>query len=97
MSKVYAGRVIDAALCKKGFLKESDGDHIRYFLPNEAGTDWVVRTMISHGMKGSTIDAWLLSKMARQLHLTKASFGDLIDCTLDEDGYRELLREQNVV
>ena len=91
MGRVYSGRVIDAALCKKGFLKEADGDHIRYFLPNETGTDWIVRTKISHGMKGSTIDAWLLSQMARQLHLTKNQFFDLIDCTLDEESYRGIL------
>jgi hypothetical protein len=92
MSKVYSGKVVEAALCKKGFLKESDGDHIRYFLPNEAGTDWIVRTKMSHGMKGSMIDAWLLSQMSRQLHLTKTKFLELIDCTLDEEGYRDILR-----
>jgi hypothetical protein len=74
MSKVYSGRVVEAALCGKGFLKESDGDHIRYYLPNATGTDRIVRTKISHGMKGSTLDAWLLSQMARQLHLTKKQF-----------------------
>jgi len=97
MSKTYSGRVVDAALCKKGFLKESDGDHIRYFLPNTAGTDWIVRTKISHGMKGSEIDAWLISQMARQLHLTKAQFLELIDCPLDEENYRKILYDEGVI
>ena len=93
MSKVYSGRVIDSMLCKKGFFKESDGDHIRYFLPNEAGTDWIVRTKMSHGMRGGTIDAWLIAQMARQLHLTKTQFLNLIDCSLNEKGYRAILQE----
>ena len=96
MNKIYSGRIVDAVLCKKGFLRESDGDHIRYFLPNATGTDWIVRTKISHDMKGSTIDAWLLSQMARQLRLTKKQFLDLIDCTLDEDSYREMLRKEDL-
>jgi len=92
MSSVYSGRVIDAALCQKGFLKESDGDHIRYFLPNEAGTDWTVRTKISHNMMGKTIDAWFISQMSRQLRLPKKKLLELIDCKLDEEGYRAILQ-----
>ncbi len=96
MGKVYSGRTIEAALLKKGFLKESDGDHIRYYFPNKARTDWVVRTKISHGMQGKTIDSWLLTQMARQLHLTKAQFLELIDCTLSEEDYREILKTQGL-
>ena len=97
MSKVYSGRVVEAALCRKGFLKESDGDHIRYFFPNTAGTDWIVRTKISHGMMGSTLDAWLLSQMARQIHLTKKQFLELIDCILDEASYRTILHNAGIL
>jgi hypothetical protein len=41
----------------------------------------------------STIDVNILSLMARQLHLTKKQFLDLIDCPLDEAGYRGILRD----
>ena len=96
MSKVYSGRVVETALCNKGFLKESDGDHIRYFLPNATETDWIVRTKMSHGMKGNTLDLWLCTQMARQLYLTKKQFSELIDCTLTEEEYRKILSEQGV-
>ena len=90
MSSVRSGRTIDAALRKKGFLKSDDSDHLVYRLFSDNG-ELLARTKMSHGMMGSTISASLISCMARQLHLTKNQFLDLIDCTLDEEGYRELL------
>jgi hypothetical protein len=72
MSSVRKGRNIDAALSKKGFQRETDGDHIRYVL---TGTD--VKTKISHGAMGDTIGANLISRMARQLHLTKKTISCL--------------------
>ncbi len=91
MGRVRKGRDIDAALCKKGFRREIDGDHIYYFFP---GTK--IRTKLSHGMKGHTIGPELLALMARQLHLTKSQFLALIDCTLDEEGFREILTMQGL-
>lgn len=90
MGRVRKGRDIDTALCKKGFRREIDGDHFCYFL-----TGSKVKTKMSHGMMGHTIGAQLLGLMARQLHLTKALFLDLIDCTLDEAGYRDILNSQD--
>ncbi len=52
--------------------------------------------MVSHGMGNSTIGSKLISDMARQLHLTKSQFLALIDCTLDEAGYREILTTQGL-
>ena len=89
MGRIRKGRDIDAALCKKGFLRETDGNHICYLLENSS-----VKTKISHGMKGCDVGPELLGLMARQLHLTKNQFLDLIDCTLDEEGYREILRTE---
>ena len=43
---------------------------------------------------GDTIGTKLISEMARQLHLTKKQFLDLIDCTVTEEDYRTILREQ---
>jgi len=92
MSSVRKGRVIDAALCKKGFQRETDGDHIRYvFLDSD------VKTKISHGAMGDTIGANLISRMARQLHLSTSQFLALIDCPLDEAGYRSILEELGMI
>ena len=88
MGKIRKGRDIDAALCKKGFLREIDGNHLWYSL-----TDTKVKTKISHGMMGRDIGPELLGLMAKQLHLTKQQFLDLIDCPLDEEGYRQVLRD----
>ena len=91
MSNVRKGREIDTALCKKGFYCETDSDHLCYFL-----TGSNVRTKMSHGMRGRDIGPELLSLMARQLHLTKKQFLALIDCTMDEDGYRAIIIEDTV-
>ena len=92
MGRVRKGRDIDAALCQKGFRREVDGDHVCYIL---VGSN--IKTKVSHGAMGDTIGANLLSRMARQIHLTKAQFPDLIDCTLDEEAYRDILRELGLV
>ena len=88
MGSTRTGRDIDKALCKKGFRREMDGKHIRYFFNVR------IFTHISHGMMGTAIGAPLISKMAQQLRLTKKQFLALIDCPLDEEGYREILRDQ---
>ena len=87
MGSSRKGRDIDSALCKKGFRRDVSGRHIRYFLQGSEE----IRTMMSHGMLGQTVDTWFISQMAHQLRLTKKQFLDLIDCTLDEEGYREIL------
>ena len=92
MSSTRSGRNIDAALRKKGFVRSIDSDHIvyRFFSIDE---ELLARTKMSHGMMGSSISVHLISVMARQLHLTKSRFLELIDCSLDEDGYREILEK----
>ncbi len=96
MGRVRKGRDIDAALQKKGFIKEVGSDHVRYFFFSSDGSRVVIQTKMSHGMMGSTIDVNILSHMAKQLRLTKSQFLDLIDCTLDEEGFREILTAQGL-
>ena len=93
MSSVRSGRSVDAALRKKGFSRSVDSDHLVYRFFGSNG-ELFARTKISHGMLGSTISVDLISKMARQLHLTKKEFLDLIDCPMDEEQYREILGEK---
>ena len=94
MGRVRKGREIDVALCKKGFRRETGGDHLCYFLRDADGKDTDIKTKVSHGTMSDTIGINLISRMARQLHLTKPLFLELIDCSLDETHYRKILREQ---
>ena len=88
-------RDIKGALIKKGFVETEGGrDHTFYFLwYNRKKTP--VHTKFSHGE--TDISPPLLSLMARQLKITKGEFGDLIDCSLDGDGYIRLLVERKII
>ena len=92
MGSVRKGRDVNAALCKKGFQREVDGDHVCYEFP---GSD--VRTKISHGMLGQDIGRELLGKMARQVHLDFSQFLALVDCSLSKSGYKTILVKQELV
>ncbi len=91
MGNARTGRSIDAALRRKGFRRVMDGKHIQYFFQTVDGHDSTIMTFVSHGMMGISIGSPLIAQMARQLHLTKAQFLALIDCPLDEEGYRTIL------
>jgi hypothetical protein len=93
MSNVRSARDIDKALRKKGFRREMDGKHIHYFFDDTDGKKSGIFTLMSHGMGSTTVGDPLLGLMARQLHLTKAQFLALIDCTIDEEQYRAILDE----
>ena len=93
MGRVRSGREIDAALCKKGFSRSISGRHIQYFL-NDVPR---IKTMMSHGDAGVTIGDSLITRMARQLHLSKQQFLNFVDCTLSETDYRTILREQQIL
>lgn len=90
MRRVCKGRDIDAALCRKGFRREVGGDHIRYYWNGHAK----IRTLLSHGMLGCTVDADIISKISRQLRLSKSQFLAFIDCTMSEREYRDLLQQR---
>ena len=94
MSSVRSAREIASALSKKGFFIEKDGDHIRFYHLNTSGDESGIKTKISHGALGATISAKMISLMAHQLRLTKKEFLELIDCTINEEKYRELLVEK---
>ena len=74
MGSVRKGRKIDSALRKKGFRRETSGDHVVYYFMDENGEDTDTKTKVSHGAMGDTIGANLISLMSRQLHLTKKQF-----------------------
>jgi hypothetical protein len=91
MGSTRKGRDVDAALRKKGFRCNAKGDHLFYYFSGAS-----ITTKMSHGMMSSSLSADLISRMARQLHLTKKQFLELIDCTLTEEQYRNILSEQDV-
>jgi len=93
MRSVRSGRSIDSAMQKKGFLRNSDADHVHYYFLHSTGARTRIKTKMSHGMMGSTLSAKLIGDMAKQLHLSKKQFLELIDCPLDENGYRQILRD----
>ena len=42
---------------------------------------------------GETIGDNLISRMSRQIRLTKTQFLDFVDCTISEESYREIIQE----
>lgn len=82
-------RDIDAALQRKGF-RYDDGDHHYYIYHNLAGLKTMKKTKMSKGTSHKTIGDPLLGHMARQIGITKPSFLELVDCTLDQPGYEAI-------
>ena len=80
---------IEASLLRKGFQK-IDGDHHFYIYWNLSGKKTMKKTKMSHGTSHKSIGDILLGKMAKQIGISKKSFIELIDCTLDRNNY-ELL------
>ena len=96
MGSVRSARDIEAALVKKGFQRVDGGDHIRFYFYGANNDAPIARTKISHGKDGNTVSAKLMGEMARQLRLTKSQFLALIDCTLSEEDYREVLEKRGL-
>ncbi len=75
---------------RKGFLlSESRHQRFRYYSLDGDKTNMV--TLMSHGSDGDIGDR-LLAEMARQLHLTRRQFDQLIDCDLSQADYEAMMR-----
>jgi hypothetical protein len=86
-----------AALTSKGFgLEQGSRDHDFLFFWYE-GKRQPVFTKLSRGTQYKTVGDPLLSKMSRQLHLTKKEFGNLVDCPMSEADFIERLVQQGVL
>ena len=89
-----AKRVVEAGLLNKGFRLENS--HHRFFIYyTQQGEKTAVRTRTSQG--GNELDDFLLGQMAKQCHLTKPAFLELVDCTLDQASYEQRLSDSNKV
>lgn len=85
--------VIETGLCSKGFVLRVDGDH--RFFDFELDGKRHFFTKVSHGTKEISIQ--LLTKMARQCHLSKAEFLNLVDCPMSKEEYEKNLRDNKIV
>lgn len=90
MSEIHA-RVVTSALLKKGFVRIEAPHHTMFWLV-VAGHRRGIRTRLSHGQR--RVDDWLLSEMAKQLHLSRADLLRFIECQIGLDEYVELMIER---
>jgi hypothetical protein len=88
-------RVVEAGLLRKGFVKK-EGDHHFFIYYTVGGKKTSVYTKTSHGER--EIVDMNLSKMARQVKLTREDFYRLIDCSLSQKEYEAgLVRDEFIV
>ncbi len=82
-------RDVDRALMRKfGFEKTETHHHVyRLWLDGRLAA----RTFISHGER--ELSRFHVSKMARQMRLSKRQFVDAVECPLSQETYCRLLRE----
>ncbi len=84
-------RVVERGLLRKGF-RLADTHHRRFVYHTVDGEEpQPVTTIMSHGADRDISDR-LLGMMARQLHLTRRQFDDLIDCRLSQAEYEAMQR-----
>lgn len=88
-------KAVESALKKKGF-KLKEGHHHYFIYHTIAGKKTTIKTKTSHTPSMKEIPDNLLSQMAKQCRLKKDQFFDLLDCPLEQKGYEEILRENNI-
>ena len=84
---------IERSLLKKGFSKDYS-DHIRFVFMYD-GKDTEFSTKISHSH--SEIGDNLISKMSKQLFMTKDFFKGFVDCEKSEDNYIAMLQDKGEI
>lgn len=87
---------VESGLLSKGF-QETQNDHHYFIYFTKEGKKTTAKTKTSHTKKMKDIPDNLLSQMAKQCHLTKAQFLNLVDCPLSRDGYEEILQAQRII
>lgn len=87
MTEVHAYRFSNA-LVNKGF-ERVEGKHHTMFRLIVSGSRTAIRTRISHGQR--RVDDWLLSEIARELHLSKQELLRFVECEIDHEHYVGLM------
>ncbi|BAT55392.1 hypothetical protein NOS3756_43790 [Nostoc sp. NIES-3756] len=87
---------VESALLSKGF-QETQNDHHYFIYFTKDGKKTTAKTKTSHTKKMKDIPDNLLGQMAKQCHLTKTQFLELVDCPLSRDKYEENLQQQGII
>lgn len=56
----------------------------------------ILHTKLSHGSK-KDLDSYLIKKMSDQCKLSKSEFAELVNCTLSQVGYIDILVERGYI
>ncbi len=91
--KRFKPRVIDRALLRKGFKKETSHHIIYYYYINGKKTS--IHTYISHDTR--ELSPKQLNQMAKELKLNYDDFEKLIECPLSEIEYRDYLQSKGYI
>lgn len=83
-------KTVEKALTAKGFRRR-EGDHHYFIFFSGEGKKSLAKTKTSHSHR--TLSDILLALMARQCHLTKGEFLNLVDCPLSQDEYQIMLQQ----
>lgn len=87
---------VESALQSKGF-EQSERDHHYFIYYTIDGKKTTAKTKTSHTKKMKDIPDNLLGQMAKQCHITKKQFLDLVDCPLSREKYEKILQDQQKI
>ena len=87
---------VESALLGKGFHK-IEQDHHYFIYYTQEGKKTTVKTKTSHTKKMKDIPDNILGQMARQCHLSKNEFLNLVDCPLSQDNYEKILQHKEII
>lgn len=85
---------VKSSLRKKGFVEDVSGKHISYSYDMSNGIKTRIKTYVSHGRESEDLDDFLVSKMAKQINLTKREFGDFVSCKMKQPKYEAIVKEK---
>ena len=88
---------IAAALSTKGFDLEKQGRDHDFFFFRHPNLTQAVYTKLSRGTEYKTIGDPLLSKIRKQLRLSRAQFDLLVDCPMNKAEYTGVLQALGVI
>lgn len=87
---------VESALVSKGF-QQIENDHHYFIYFTQDGKKTTAKTKTSHTKKMKDIPDNLLNLMAKQCHLTKPQFLELVDCPLSREKYENFLQNQGII
>ncbi|MEL7244323.1 MAG: hypothetical protein AAGM40_18610 [Cyanobacteria bacterium J06573_2] len=87
---------VESALLSKGFYK-SDKHHHYFVYHTIEGHKTSLKTKTSHTKKMKDIPDNLISQMAKQCHLSKDEFLNLVDCPLTQEKYEHILQTKDIL